>query len=169
LELVSSEGQAKKSTARFLALGVNGVGVALMMVVFSQTAGISGAEFGLAGGTAVLAQRVLEAVFGEDAVRRLAKRAKLELDARIEVLLASELDRFFRALDQTGARPEQAELIRAAVVVLNQARARETRLTAPARAELTGARSAVEAVPRRAELTGGVSALEAYEIAEGER
>ncbi len=73
LELVSDEGRTKKSRARFLALGTNGVGIALMMVVFSTTGGITGAEVGVAGGTAVLAQRVLEAVFGEDAVRRLTR------------------------------------------------------------------------------------------------
>ena len=46
LSLVSSEGKSKKSTARYLALGVNGVGVALMIVVFTQTGGLTGAEVG---------------------------------------------------------------------------------------------------------------------------
>ena len=45
-------------------------GIPLMMVVFSATGGVTGVEVGVAGGTAVLAQRVLEAVFGEDAVVR---------------------------------------------------------------------------------------------------
>ncbi len=71
LELVSEVGASKRSKARYLALGVNGVGVALMIVVFTQTGGLTGAEVGVAGGTAVLAQRLLEAVFGEDTVRRL--------------------------------------------------------------------------------------------------
>ncbi len=41
-----------------------------MIFVFAQTGGITGAEVGIAGGTTVLAQRVLEAVFGDQAVRR---------------------------------------------------------------------------------------------------
>ncbi len=139
LELVQSEGGTKKSTARFLALGVNGVGVALMMIVFSQTAGITGAEVGVAGGTAVLAQRVLEAVFGEDAVRKLAKRAKGDLDARVEALQSAELARFLGVLDGTGVRPEQAEAIRQAVAEVNAARTADHRLTAPTAAELEAA------------------------------
>ncbi len=72
LDLVADTGMEKRSRARFMALGVNGVGAALMIVVFAQTGGITGAEVGIAGGTTVIAQRVLEAVFGDQAVRRLA-------------------------------------------------------------------------------------------------
>lgn len=123
LELVTTEGAGKKSAARFWALGVNGVGVALMVLVFSHTGGLVGAEIGVAGGTAVLAQRVLEAIFGEDAVRRLARRAKTDLDDRVQALLATELARYTAALDAIDVRPEQAgEVLDAAADV---ARARE--------------------------------------------
>lgn len=125
LELVASEGAAKKSAARFWALGVNGVGVALMILVFSQTGGLVGAEIGVAGGTAVLAQRVLEAIFGEDAVRRLAKRAKTDLDARVEALMAVELDRYLGALDAVDVRPEQAGELVAAAQDVERARAED--------------------------------------------
>ena len=64
------------STARFLAFGVNGLSVALMVVVFAHTAGVTGAEVGIAGGSAVLGQKLLEAVFGDQAVRSLAERAQ---------------------------------------------------------------------------------------------
>ena len=40
----------KRSRARFYALGINGVGVALMIVVFAHTGGLVGAEIGVAGG-----------------------------------------------------------------------------------------------------------------------
>lgn len=115
LELVSEVGASKRNTARFLALGVNGVGVALMVVVFSQTGGLTGAEVGVAGGTAVLAQRLLEAVFGEDAVRRLTTKAKEQLDARVEAVLDPELARFHHLLAGTGVDQGQADAIRAAV------------------------------------------------------
>jgi energy-coupling factor transporter ATP-binding protein EcfA2 len=123
MELVTSEGAAKKSTARFWALGVNGVGVALMILVFSQTGGLLGAEIGVAGGTAILAQRVLEAIFGEDAVRRLARQAKRDLDARVEALLAVELSRYLAALDAIDTRPGQAGEVLAAAEAVEQARA----------------------------------------------
>ena len=132
LDLVVREGGAKKSAARFWALGVNGVGVALMVLVFSQTGGLIGAEIGVAGGTAVLAQRVLEAIFGEDAVRRLAKQAKRDLDARVEALMAVELDRYTAALDAVDVRPEQAGEIVAAVTDLQAVRTSDERIQFPA-------------------------------------
>jgi hypothetical protein len=136
LDLVVREGGAKKSAARFWALGVNGVGVALMVLVFSQTGGLVGAEIGVAGGTAVLAQRVLEAIFGEDAVRRLAKQAKRDLDARVETLMAAELARYTAALDAVDVRPEQAGEILAAVEDLDDLRSTDgqLQLSTPAQA-----------------------------------
>jgi hypothetical protein len=122
LDLVADEGMGKRSRARFLALGVNGVGVALMIVVFAHTGGLIGAEVGVAGGTAVLAQRVLEAVFGDQAVRRLAETAKAELDSRVEALMAAELLRYHALLDDLGVEREQAERLRAAARAVDATR-----------------------------------------------
>ena len=125
MELVSDEGSGRRTKARIAAFGVNGVGVALMLVAFAHTGGLVGAEVGVAGGTAVLAQRVLEAVFGDDAVRRLAKKAKDDLDARVEGLLAGELSRFHAALDAVGIDAQVAEWIRTAAVAADEGRALE--------------------------------------------
>ena len=125
MELVSDEGSGRRTKARIAAFGVNGVGVALMLVAFVHTGGLVGAEVGVAGGTAVLAQRVLEAVFGDDAVRRLAKKAKDDLDARVEGLLAGELSRFHAAVDAVGIDPPVAERIRTAAVAADEGRALE--------------------------------------------
>ncbi|MDN5727565.1 MAG: ABC transporter, partial [Propionibacteriales bacterium] len=114
LDLVADEGMGKRSKARFLAFGVNALGVALMIVVFSQTGGLMGAEVGVAGGTALLAQRVLEAVFGDQAIRKLANRAKEDLDARVSRLLSAELRRFHAALDGLGVPEDQAERLQVA-------------------------------------------------------
>jgi hypothetical protein len=98
MELIRTEGQGKRTQARWLSFGINGLGAALMIVVFSMTAGLTGLEIGVAGGTAVVGQRLLEAVFGEDAVRRLAQTAREDLHARCQRLLQAEqqefLDRF---------------------------------------------------------------------------
>jgi hypothetical protein len=155
LELVGSEGGSKRSRARFLALGTNGVGVALMMVVFSTTGGVTGVEVGVAGGTAVLAQRVLEAVFGEDAVRRLAKRAKQDLDARVEALMAIELARYEAALDDAGVREEAAEEIRAAVAAVEAARGAGANAGLPTLAEVEGVPGSARQLPERPELAAG--------------
>jgi energy-coupling factor transporter ATP-binding protein EcfA2 len=102
LDLVRSEGADKRSTARFLAFGVNGLSVALMVVVFAHTAGITGAEAGIAGGSAVLGQKLLEAVFGDQAVRRLAEHARKDLAARVEELYDREAARYDALLDGLG-------------------------------------------------------------------
>lgn len=95
LELVRTEGSDKRMTAKFLAFGVNGIGVALMVVVFvGGSAGLTGAEAGVAGGTAVVAQKLLEAIFGDQAVRTLAARAHASLVTSLEALVAEERRRY---------------------------------------------------------------------------
>ncbi len=120
LDLVRTEGQGKRTSARALAFGVNGVGVVLMILAFSATGGLMGAEIAIAGGTAVLAQRVLEAIFGEDGVRRLARTAREDLLARVERLLLSERARFDALLAADG--PAAGELRAAADRVLGGVR-----------------------------------------------
>ncbi len=94
LELIRSEGEDKRFTARMLSFGVNGLGVALMVVIFAATGGLTGLEIGVAGGTAVVGQKLLEAVFGEDAVRRLARKARSQLEERTRRLMHAEAERF---------------------------------------------------------------------------
>jgi hypothetical protein len=122
LDLVADEGMTKRSRARFYALGINGIGVALMIVVFAHTGGLVGAEIGVAGGTAVLAQRILEAVFGDQAIRRLAQTAKDDLDARVQALLADELVRYHKILDGLAVDSEHSERLRAAAAAVESAR-----------------------------------------------
>jgi len=100
LDLVRTEGADRRTTARFLAYGVNGLGVALMMVIFASTAGLTGAEVGVAGGTAIVGQKILEAVFGDQAVRRLAQQARDDLHGRVQALWEREQARFFAVLDE---------------------------------------------------------------------
>jgi hypothetical protein len=109
LDLVRTEGADKRTTARFLAFGLNGLSVALMIVVFAHTAGLTGAEAGIAGGSAVLGQKLLEAVFGDQAVRRLAQRAREDLEARVEVLYAEEAARYGEVLDALAVQAEDTD------------------------------------------------------------
>ena len=51
-----------------------------MVSVFAATAFIpTGLEIAVAGGTTVAAQKVLEAIFGDQAVRTLAEQARADL------------------------------------------------------------------------------------------
>jgi hypothetical protein len=109
LDLVRTEGSDRRATARVLAYGVNGLGVALMMVIFAQTAGVTGAEVGVAGGTAVIGQKVLEAVFGDQAVRQLAEAAHQDLHTRVEQLMQRECQRYLDVLEQSAVTPGAAK------------------------------------------------------------
>ena len=109
LALIRSEGASKRTQARWLSFGVNGLGVVLMIVVFSFTGGLTGAEVGIAGGTAVVGQKLLEAIFGEDAVRRLAKEAKNALDKRCATLLERQQGRFLDRLAPAQADAKRLE------------------------------------------------------------
>jgi predicted GTPase len=114
LDMVRAEGADKRTTARFLAFGVNGLSVALMVVVFAHTAGVTGAEAGVAGGSAVVGQKLLEAVFGDQAVRTLAERARRSLEQRITALLADEKARYLSRVDALALSPDAAEGLREA-------------------------------------------------------
>ena len=114
LDMVRTEGADKRSTARFLAFGVNGLSVALMVVVFAHTAGVTGAEAGIAGGSAVLGQKLLEAVFGDQAVRSLAERARRDLELKVSELLGAERQRYLDLLESLQISPEAPEKLRAA-------------------------------------------------------
>ena len=115
LDMVRTQGQDKRTTARFLAFGVNGLSVALMIVVFSYSYGLTGAEVGIAGGSAVLGQKLLEAVFGDQAVRSLAERARTSLEARVRELFARRAGALHRPPGQPRPRPRDARAAAACV------------------------------------------------------
>ncbi|MGI9604595.1 MAG: ABC transporter [Acidimicrobiales bacterium] len=94
LDLVRQQAGDKVTIARTLSTGINGVGVALMVAVFSQTGGITGGEAAVATGTAAVSQAVLTAVFGEQAVRDLAREARENLISRLNGLLDRDRKRF---------------------------------------------------------------------------
>jgi len=138
LDLVREQGESRRGTARYLSFGVNAAGVSLMVLAFASTGGLTGIEVGIAGGTAVVAQKLLEAVFGDDAVRRLTTHARERLDARVEALLAGEADRYTAQLDALGAAHVDGAALRTAGRDVERA-ARAERATRPGRAVGTAA------------------------------
>jgi energy-coupling factor transporter ATP-binding protein EcfA2 len=122
LELVRTEGKDRRTTARIMAFGVNGVAVVLMLVALSHTGGLAGAEVGIAGGAAVLAQRLLEAIFGDQAVRELAAKARRQLMNEVEALYAAERQRFDRALESVDVAATQGKELQTAAAAVEAAR-----------------------------------------------
>lgn len=122
LEMVRAEAGQKRTTARYLAFGVNALAVMLMLIVFTSTAGLTGVEVGIAGGSAVLAQRLLEAIFGDQAVRELAARARKALLAKVSELYDAELARYEAVLDEVQLSAEAVTELSAAAEQVEEAR-----------------------------------------------
>jgi hypothetical protein len=120
-DLVSEEGAAKRSTARIASLGVNGAGLTVMLAVFAQTGGLTGAEIVVAGGTSAVSQKVLEAIFGDQAVRTLASRAREDLVERVERLLRQDAARFDELLDTAAPEADTFARLHAAVDAIRRA------------------------------------------------
>ena len=115
VEDVRTAGGRKRAVARVAALGVNAVGVAVMLGVFAHTAGLTGTELGVAAGTAFLNQKLLEAIFGERAMEELIGHARTRLEERLAALFARERARFDALVPQPSGLRELAAQLRATV------------------------------------------------------
>jgi hypothetical protein len=122
LELVREQGQGKRATARYLAFGVNGLGLMVMVLVFAHTGGLTGGELVVSGGASALSQKVLEAVLGDQAVRTLAATARADLHHRVEALLDGERARYTALLDGVRLDESVGPALRAAVQDVEDAR-----------------------------------------------
>jgi hypothetical protein len=76
----------------------------------------------VAGGTSAVGQRVLEAIFGDQAVRTLAAQAREDLLVRVRELLAGERARFDRLLAAAAPDPDAAGRLDAALREFEAAR-----------------------------------------------
>jgi hypothetical protein len=123
LDLVRAEAGDKRFVARAGAYAVNGVGLAVMIAVFTSTAFIpTGAEVAVGAGTTIAAQKVLEAVFGDQAIRTLAARAREELVSRVSVLLDAEAARYTDRTAAAGLELEPGTQLREAAAEVERAR-----------------------------------------------
>jgi hypothetical protein len=105
----------KRAFAQVAALGVNAIGVAVMLGVFVHTAGLTGTEVGIAAGTALLNQKLLEAIFGEGAMGELIGNARARLEALLTTLFEDERKRFESLVPPPEALRELAAALRDAV------------------------------------------------------
>ena len=112
---VRSHAGRKRALAQIAALGVNAVGVAVMLGVFVHTAGLTGTEVGIAAGTAIVNQKLLEAIFGERAMGELIAKARARLMALLTSRFEDERTRFEALVPAPGRLRELAAALRAAV------------------------------------------------------
>jgi 50S ribosome-binding GTPase len=93
---IAETGEGKRRLAKGASIGVNALGTGVMLATFIHTAGLTGAEVGIAAGTAFLNQKLLGALFGEAAMVELIGRARARLGSALVATFGEERERFDR-------------------------------------------------------------------------
>ncbi|SBT50130.1 GTPase domain-containing protein [Micromonospora auratinigra] len=125
LDLVREEGGDRRFVARTAAYAVNATGLAVMIAVFASTAFIpTGLEVATGAGTTVAAQTVLQAIFGDQAVRNLASKARVDLLDRVNALLSEEATRFLARTEAARPAAGTGTALRRAAIEVEKARHR---------------------------------------------
>jgi energy-coupling factor transporter ATP-binding protein EcfA2 len=104
---IAETGEGKRRLARSASIGVNAVGVGVMLATFIHTAGLTGTEVGVAAATAFVNQKLLGALFGEAAMVELVGRARRRLDEALADTFAEERRRF----EDLAPSPEELDAL----------------------------------------------------------
>jgi hypothetical protein len=105
-KMVEERGQSRRAFAFAASLGVNAIGVVAMLAVFAHSAGLTGGEVAIAGGTAVVNQKLLEALIGEAAVADIIRSAERDLRRTLRSALETDARRFLDLLAPAGEGPD---------------------------------------------------------------
>jgi energy-coupling factor transporter ATP-binding protein EcfA2 len=116
---VQARGAGKRDLAFGVSLGVNALAVAAMVGVFAHTAGVTGTELGIVAATGFLNQKLLQAIFGEAAMREMIAGARERLEALLKDEFSKERDRFDRLTADPAALRALAGELRAATESLS--------------------------------------------------
>jgi len=99
---IEATGRPKHLLAKGASIGVNVIGTGVVLGTFIHTGGLTGAEVGVAAGTAFLNQKLLSALFGEAAMAELIAHARNRLDEALAATFAEEIARFERLVLGSG-------------------------------------------------------------------
>jgi len=113
---IRAMGEQRRGWAKVASIGVNAVGTSAILAVFVHTGGLTGAEVGITAATAVINQKLLEAVFGEANVAAFVSRARGDLGALLDAAFADERDRFGSALGGLPADDDLGAVLRDAAL-----------------------------------------------------
>jgi hypothetical protein len=114
--VVEERGRSRRAFAFVASLGVNAIGVVAMLAVFAHSAGLTGGEVAIAGGTAVVNQKLLEALIGEAAVVDIIRGAGRDLRRTLRAVLDEDGARFLELLAADQADPDGLRAAAARVV-----------------------------------------------------
>ena len=122
VRLVQKEGKGRKLQAQAASYGVNAAAVVLLLAVFVHTAGLTGAELGIAAGAAAAQQKILEHVFGKAAARSLVEEARRRLADGVGEVIEKDGKRFADLVADRSERAEVAAELREGVALLGVVR-----------------------------------------------
>ena len=105
-------GEQRKGWAQVASIGVNAVGTSAILAVFVHTGGLTGAEVGITAATAVVNQKLLEAIFGEANVAAFVARARERLGSILDSAFADERGRYATALGGLASDDDLGERLR---------------------------------------------------------
>jgi energy-coupling factor transporter ATP-binding protein EcfA2 len=111
---ITEIGEGKRGFARAASLGVNVLGTATVLAVFTTTGGLTGAELGITAATALLNQKLLEAIFGEATLHQFVSEAREGLRTLIAHRVERDRARFDATLTGFAPEPDAAAALRAA-------------------------------------------------------
>ncbi len=95
---IQTIGAQRKVRAQAASIGLNVLGTSAILAVFVHTGGLTGAELGIGAATALLNQKLLEAIFGEGNVSAFVNRARARLDRILDSAFSAEQQRFLSVL-----------------------------------------------------------------------
>ena len=107
-------GERRKGWAQVASIGVNAVGTSAVLAVFMHTGGLTGAEVGITAATAVVNQKLLEAIFGEANVAAFVSSARSSLAQLLDDAFADERARYAAAIRGLPDNDDLATVMRAA-------------------------------------------------------
>ena len=116
---VQARGAGKRDLAFGVSLGVNALAIAAMVGVFAHTAGVTGTELGIVAATGFLNQKLLQAIFGEAAMREMIAGARERLEALLGDEFLKERGRYDRLVADPAALRALAGELRAATAPLS--------------------------------------------------
>lgn len=111
-EEIRSLGEQRKGWAQVASIGVNAVGTSAILAVFVHTGGLTGAEVGITAATAVVNQKLLEAIFGEANVAAFVSRARQSLGSILDAAFADERGRYSSALGGLASDEDLGAILR---------------------------------------------------------
>ncbi|MGH3667054.1 MAG: hypothetical protein ACRDU7_02100, partial [Acidimicrobiia bacterium] len=118
MEVIGDEiqvmGAQLKGRAKAASISLNVLGTSAILAVFIHTGGLTGAEIGIGAATAILNQKLLEAIFGEANVAAFVDQARASLDRILDSVFTAEQERFIDALGPMAQATDLAADLRRA-------------------------------------------------------